>query len=97
MKILEQQGKKYQIVEEKDRLNGKTKDLVLIIKMENVIAELQLVLKLDSVSNEFNHKIYELQRSKLYSIIPNLFIHNKKWCDDFFVDQLDLFDSIIKA
>ena len=76
---------------------GKTKDLVLIIKMETVIAELQLVLKLESAANEFNHKIYELQRSKVYSMIPNLFIHNQKWCQEFFKDQLDLINDIIEA
>ena len=96
MKKLAQQGSEYQIIEEKNKLYGKTKDLVLIIKMEAVIAELQLVLKLDSVSNEFNHKIYELQRSKVYSMIPNLFIHSQKWCQDFFKDQLDLINDIIE-
>ena len=62
-----------------------------------MISELQLVLKLDSVSNEFNHKIYELQRSKVYSMIPNLFIHNQKWCGDFFGDQIELINDIIES
>jgi hypothetical protein len=95
-KIEESKGKS-QVIEEKNKLYGKTKDLVLIIKLENVVSELQLVLKLDSVSNEFNHKIYELQRSKVYSMIPNLFIHNQKWCEDFFRDQIELINDIIQS
>ena len=95
-KIQESDGKS-QIIEEKNKLYGKTKDLVLITKLETVMSELQLVLKLDSVSNEFNHKIYELKRSKVYSMIPNLFIHNQKWCKEFFGDQIELINDIIEA
>ena len=94
---IEESKEKIQIIEEKNKLYGKTKDLVLIIKLETVISELQLVFKLDSVSNEFNHKIYELQRSKVYSMIPNLFIHNQKWCKEFFGDQIDLINDIIES
>jgi hypothetical protein len=53
-------------------------------------------MKLDSISNEFNHKIYELKRSKVYSMIPNLFIHNQKWCKDFFKEQFALIGGIIE-
>lgn len=35
----------------------------IIIQLPTLIAELQLVLKLDKLSNEFNHKLYELKRS----------------------------------
>jgi hypothetical protein len=80
VKKIEESNGRYQIIEEKNKLYGKTRDLVLITKLESVISELQLVMKLDSVSNEFNHKIYELIRSKVYPMIPNLFIHNQKWC-----------------
>ena len=97
IKKIDELDDKYQIIEEKNKLYGKTKDLVLITKLETVISELQLVLKLDSVSNEFNHKIYELQRSKVYSMIPNLFIHNQKWCGDFFGDQIELINDIIES
>ena len=97
IKKIEESDGKYQIIEEKNQLYGKTKDLVLIIKLENVVSELQLVLKLNSVSNEFKHKIYELQRSKVYSMIPNLFIHNQKWCAEFFGDQIELINDIIKS
>ncbi len=70
---------------------------MLITKLETVISEMQLVLKLDSVSNKFNHKIYELQRSKVYLMIPNLFIHNHKWCAEFFEDQIDRIGDIIES
>ena len=80
----------------KNKLYGKTKDLVPIINLEKVVAELQLVLKLDSVSNEFNHKIYELQRSKLYSMVPNLLIHNEKWCKTFFGEQIELVQNTLE-
>jgi len=53
----------FQIIELKNRLRKGTKDVSLIIKLPKSIAELQLALKLDSVSNEFNHKIFELARS----------------------------------
>ncbi len=56
---------------------------------------MQLVLKLDSVSNEFNHKIYELKRSKLYSPITNLHVHNEKWGESFFTEQIELLEDII--
>lgn len=41
----------YLILEMKDRLKKHTKDAVLIIKLPHSIAELQLVVKLDSLSN----------------------------------------------
>lgn len=67
------------IIELENRLGNNTKDVVLLIKLPNTIAELQLALKLDSVLNEFNHKIYELRRSKIYACVSNLFIRGKKW------------------
>jgi hypothetical protein len=72
-------GLEIDLIELKDRLSKNTKDLVTIIKFGESIAEFQFALKLDSVSNEFNHKIYELKRSKLYSPIVNLFVQNEKW------------------
>jgi hypothetical protein len=52
--------------------------------------ELQLAIKLDSVANEFNHKIYELSRSVTHSNIANLYIQNEKWCAAFFEEQLSI-------
>jgi len=49
------------------------------------------VLLQDPITNEFNHRIYELKRSKLYTLIANLFIHNKKWSNYFFTKQIDHF------
>jgi hypothetical protein len=59
----------------------------LIIKLKKSIAELQLALKLDSVTNEFNHKIFELTRSEIHSPIINLFIHSERWGETFFTEQ----------
>jgi hypothetical protein len=97
IKKTQESNGKYEIIEEKNKLFGKTKHLILITKLGTVISELQLVLKLDSVSNEFNHKIYELQRSKVYSMLLNLFVHNQKWCGEFFGDQIDLIKNIIES
>jgi hypothetical protein len=77
-------GKQIDLIELKDRLAKNTKDLVTIIKFGESVAEFQFALKLDSVSNEFNHKIYELKRSKLHSPIVNLFVQNEKWSQSFF-------------
>lgn len=66
----------------------------MYIKLPNSIAELQLVPKLDSVANEFNHKIYELKRSNLYSLITNLFIHNRRWSEEFFGVQAKLVEDV---
>lgn len=74
----------------KNRLNKNTKDVTLILKLPNSVAELQLALKLDTVSNEFNHKIYELLRSKLYTPISNLCELNSKWSWAFFMEQENL-------
>ncbi len=49
---------------------------------------------LDSVSNEFNHKIYELKRSKLHSSIVNLFVQNEKWSQSFFTELMELYAGI---
>jgi hypothetical protein len=89
-------GRNIDLVELKDRLAKNTKDLVIIAKFNESIAEFQLALKLDSVSNEFNHKIYELKRSNLYSPIANLFILNEKWSRSFFYEQMDLYENVIK-
>lgn len=76
----------HKFIEIKNRLHSHTKDMVLIIKLPHSIAELQLVLKLDSVSNEFNHKLYELLRSKIYTPIVNLVLHNQRWSESFFTE-----------
>lgn len=59
-----------------NRISMHTKDVNIHIKMKNSIAELQLTLKQDRVVNEFNHKIYELMRSKIYTFLTSLFVQN---------------------
>jgi len=64
----------------------------LIIQLPNSIAELQLVVKLNKTSNEFNHKIYELIRSIRFSPLTSLYIHNEKWGFPFFSEQMKILD-----
>jgi hypothetical protein len=87
-------GESIDLIELKDRLAKNTKDLVTIIKFGESVAEFQFALKLDSVSNEFNHKIYELKRSKLHSPIVNLFVQNEKWSQSFFTELMELYEGI---
>jgi hypothetical protein len=90
-------GKQIDLIELKDRLAKNTKDLVTIIKFGESVAEFQFALKLDSVSNEFNHKIYELKRSNLHSPIVNLFVQNEKWSQSFFTELMELYAGIDRA
>ncbi len=71
----------------KNRLNKKTKDITLVINLPHSIAELQLALKFDTTSNDFNHKIYELLRSRIYTPLTKLYVQNENWISAFFVDQ----------
>ena len=80
-----------------NRLGRNTKDVVMLIKLPNSVAELQLALKQDTVLNEFNHKIYELKRSKIYACVSNLFIRGKKWAETFFKEQMELFKEMLIA
>jgi hypothetical protein len=47
----------------KNRLSSGTKDVLLNIKFQNIVCEVQLALEFDQVDNEFNHKLYELFRN----------------------------------
>ena len=89
-------GQNIDLIEVKDRLAKNTKDLVMIIQFEESVAEFQFALKLDSVSNEFNHKIYELKRSQVYSPIANLFVMNEKWSQSFFSEVTELYENVLQ-
>lgn len=54
-----------------------TSDLVMKILVGDVIAELQLVIDLDSAEYEFSHKLYELKRSKFFSPLTQLSVLNE--------------------
>ena len=84
----------YSLYELKNRLNKNTKDVTLIIKLPNSVAELQLALKFDTALNEFNHRIYELIRSKIYSPITNLCVLNERWSSVFFSEKQKLTDFV---
>ncbi len=39
--------------------------------------------------------IYELQRSTLYSPITSLHVHNEKWGESCFTEQIELMNDIV--
>ena len=97
LKKIREEGHK--IIDLKNRFNNENKakatnDLVFIIQLPNSIAELQLVMKLDSNANEFNHKLYELERSSTYSSITNLYILNERFCQKLFGELKDFMETI---
>jgi len=44
---------------------------------------------MNKASNEFNHKIYELKRSKAFTPLFNLMIMNERLTEIFFTDLLE--------
>lgn len=72
---IEESEGKLKLIEIDNRLQDDkkgTSDLVMKILVGNIIAELQLVIDLDSAEYEFNHKLYELKRSKFFSPLTQL-------------------------
>ena len=57
----------YKVIRIKNRLKGKTSDLVINFLIGKTICELQFGIEFAVTDNEFNHKIYELLRSKFFS------------------------------
>ena len=51
------------MIELDNRLDYKTRDVVLKFKIDEIVGELQLALEFESVQNKFSHGIYELVRS----------------------------------
>lgn len=62
-----------ELVEIDNRLNGRTKDLVLKIKIEDLVCEFQLALFFKQAENEIDHKMYEMCRSKILSEVYLLY------------------------
>jgi hypothetical protein len=58
----------------KNRLNLGTKDVLLNIKFQNIVCEVQLALEFDKSDNEFNHKLYELIRDPAGMILACLLL-----------------------
>jgi len=56
----------------KNRLGKKTADLVFKILINGTVSEFQLAYEFNVVANEFNHKIYELERSKFFTCLSTL-------------------------
>lgn len=53
-------------------------------------------MKFDKVSNEFNHKIYELLRSFKFTTITNVQVLNERWCESFFNSQLKILRKMVR-
>lgn len=64
------------ITEIDNRLGKHTTDLVLKVEIEGIVAEFQLAMSFNVTENEFSHKIFELLRSKSYSITSTIKIFN---------------------
>jgi hypothetical protein len=72
------------LIEIDNRLGKSNSDLVMKILFGNTIAELQLVKDLNTAQYEFSHKLYELQRSKFFTPLTQLYILNEDISKDYF-------------
>ena len=52
-----------EIIEVRNRINRKTRDVVVKVEVKGMVGEIQLCLEYDRNLNEFNHEIYEIKRS----------------------------------
>lgn len=86
-------SKTVRVVEIDNRLRKGTSDLVLKILYGDVIAEMQLVINLNAADYEFSHKLYELQRCKLFTPLTQLAIAN----EDISIDYLSEALAVITA
>lgn len=66
-----------------NRLKKDTCDLVIKIIFGNVVAEFQLVKEANIADYDFNHKIYELKRSKFFTPLTQLMILNEDLSKDY--------------
>ena len=83
-------GENIQIVEIDNRLEKITTDLVLKIRMEDLVCEFQLALNFNQAENEIHHKMYEVERSKVFTPVTMLFNWHNSLVADFFnnVDRI---------
>ena len=72
------------MVEIDNRLEKITTDLVLKIRMEDLVCEFQLALKFNQAENEIHHKMYEVERSKVFTPVTMLFNWHNSLAKDFF-------------
>ena len=77
-------GESIQIVEVDNRLSKITTDLVLKIRMEDLVCEFQLALKFNQAENEIHHKMYEVERSKVFTPVTMLFTWHDGISNDYF-------------
>jgi hypothetical protein len=80
----------------KNRLQTSTQDFQLIFVINGTICELQLSLPMDKSANEFNHKLYELTRSKDLTVLNTLMALNEQLASKFFINELELCFFIVE-
>ena len=57
--------KKYNVFRVKNRINQGTRDILLNLKFEDSIAQVQLALDCDTTKYDFAHKLYEMTREAI--------------------------------
>jgi hypothetical protein len=82
--IINRKDEGLRLIEIDNRLGKSNSDLVMKILFGNTIAELQLVKDLNTAQYEFSHKLYELQRSKFFTPLTQLYILNEDISKDYF-------------
>ena len=95
-KQITQSEGRFKLVEIDNRLQDDdkgTSDLVMKILVGDVIAELQLVIDLDSAEYEFSHKLYELKRSKFFSPLTQLSVLNEQLTIDYLSEVKDILEA----
>jgi len=70
----------------KNRLNFIEKDIKLALKFPNYVISIKLILKLESISNEFNKKLVLLKKNdSFHSCLSNLVRYNRFQTNNFFI------------
>ena len=65
---------------------------MLKILFGRIVAELQLVIDLESTEYEFSHLLYELARSKFFSPVTQLFILNQRISEDYIEEVKEIIE-----
>lgn len=79
-----EENRDLKLIEIDNRLRKGTSDLVLKILFGDVIAEMQLVINMNSADYDFSHKLYELKRAKFYSPLTQLAFFNERISTEYF-------------
>lgn len=78
-----QDNKDLKLIKLSNRLKKPTSDINIKILFGNVIAELQLAILLNHAEYEFQHKLYEIRRSKFFTKLTQLSILNEEITNEY--------------